>query len=245
MPKMNYTLHQGDALEYIKEMESNSFDAIVTDPPYGINYQSSSTGHDGGTALPGIVGDENTLLRDYIIEKFSGKNMIIFGSWKRKKPTNCRGVLIWDKGNHVGMGDLTFPWKPNTEEIYIIGPDFSGKRGSSVLRHNAPVTWNSTTHGRNHPHEKPVSLLIALLDKLNANIIFDPFMGSGTTGVAAIQLGRQFIGCEINPEYYAIAEKRIAQAALQPGLFTASNYACTGTATPQGKQGELFNLVGE
>ena len=73
--------------------------------------------------------------------------------------------------------------------------------------------------GRMHPHEKPISLLIQLINKLPQKCtIFDPFMGSGTTGVAAIQLGRKFIGCEIDPTYFAIAEKRIKQAQLQMRL---------------------------
>ena len=55
--------------------------------------------------------------------------------------------------------------------------------------------------------------------------VFDPFMGSGTTGVAAVQLGRNFIGCEIDPDYFKIAEKRIHEATLQPSLFTNTEEA--------------------
>ena len=124
-----------------------------------------------------------------------------------------------DCGDHVGMGDLSFPWKPNTEEIYVIGHGFTGHRGSSVLRIPAPVTWNSTSHGRAHPHEKPVALISALLAKCPGKTILDPFMGSGSTGAACVQSGRRFIGIEIEPKYFDIACKRIEAATKQPDLF--------------------------
>jgi DNA modification methylase len=73
------------------------------------------------------------------------------------------------------------------------------------------------SHIRQHPNEKPVSLMAKLVELCTnpGDIVFDPFMGSGTTGVACVQLERSFIGCEISPEYFAIAEKRIKQAQLQ------------------------------
>src|SRR5690606_30080856 len=114
----------------------------------------------------------------------------VFGTWKRPKPTNLRGVLVWEKGDHSGMGDLSFPWKPNWEEIYIGGVGWAGHRGSSVLRVSAPVTWNTTTAApRRHPHEKPVSLITELLNKAPSGVVVDPFMGSGTTLRAARDLG--------------------------------------------------------
>jgi len=99
----------------------------------------------------------------------------------------------------------------------------------------------------NHPTTKPLGLYRRILSVIAnpGNVILDCCMGSGTAGVAALELGMPFIGIDNHPEYFAMAEKRIAQAALQPGLFTASNNACTGAATPQGKQRELLNLVGE
>jgi DNA modification methylase len=73
--------------------------------------------------------------------------------------------------------------------------------------------------GRCHPNEKPESLMKYLLKKSPAEIIFDPFMGSGTTGVAAVKMGRKFIGIEIEPAYFDIAIKRISDALKQPDLF--------------------------
>ena len=77
---------------------------------------------------------------------------------------------------------------------------------------------------REHPTQKPVEVMKFSLEKAKLQpgaTIFDPFMGSGTTGVACVQLGRNFIGCEIDPQYYAIAERRIRDAQAQPNLFEA------------------------
>lgn len=197
-----------DVLPYL-----TGVDLVLTDPPYGIAYHSGMTGHDGGRSLPGIAGDEDTSLRDFALAQ-TDCAALVFGSWKVAKPRGCRAVLIWDKGDHVGMGDLSLPWKPNTEEIYVIGSGFSGHRGSSVLRFPAPVTWNSVAHGRSHPHEKPLPLIRALLAKHPGRVILDPFAGSGTTLRAAKDLGRRAIGIEIEERYCEIAVKRLAQSVL-------------------------------
>ena len=210
-------LYRGDCLEVLPTLER--VDAVVTDPPYGIGYNSSMTGHNGGVSLPGICGDDDTSLRDAVVEWAGGASAIVFGSWKVAKPLGCRAVLTWEKGDHVGMGDLSLQWKPNTEEIYILGRDFAGHRGSAVLRFNAPVSWNSVGFGRVHPHEKPVELMEELVGKTRAITILDPFMGSGTTGVACIRTGRKFIGVEISPKYFEIACRRIEAEYAKRALY--------------------------
>ena len=138
--------------------------------------------------------------------------MAVFGSWKQTKPQNTKGVLIWDKGPAFGMGDLSFPWKMSWEEIYIIGNAWRGYRDEGVIRGHIVVSWESK--GRLHPNEKPVGLIKEIIQKLPKSFtIIDPFMGSGTTGVAALQLGRRFIGIELDPGYFDIAVKRISDAA--------------------------------
>lgn len=206
------TIYHGDCREILPTLPK--VDLVLTDPPYGISYSSGMTGHHGGVSLRGIVGDEDTQLRDFVLNLTFPSPYIVFGSWKRPKPSSCRAVLIWEKGNHVGMGDLTFPWKPNIEEIYIGGDGFSGHRGSSVLRINAPVSWNSVGFGRQHAHEKPTRLISALLCKHPAMLVLDPFMGSGTTLRAAKDLGRECIGIEIEERYCEIAANRLRQSVL-------------------------------
>ena len=221
-------LHLGDCLEYMRGMEVGSVDAVVTDPPYGINHASSYGATWQDTT---IIGDEDTTLRDTVIERYRNKPMAVFGNWKNRRPHGMKSILIWDKGPASGMGDLSFPWKVSWEEIYIFGNVWRGFRDEGVLKGHNIVT--SESQGRTHPNEKPVSLLNHIIAKLPKDYtIFDPFMGSGTTGVAAVQLGRRFIGCEIDPGYFAIAERRIREAEAQPALIPAE-------AEPLAKQVEL------
>jgi hypothetical protein len=160
-----------------------------------------------------IANDNDTAIRDEVIAWGEGLPMIVFGTWKRAKPRNTRAVLIWDKGPAFGMGDLSLPWKPSWEEIYIIGTGFRGSRDEGVLRGHIVVSWESL--GRCHPNEKPVSLMRALIGKITANTILDPFMGSGPTLRAAKDLGRRAIGVEIEERYCEIAALRLQQEVME------------------------------
>jgi DNA modification methylase len=206
-------LIQGDCLEVMPGL--GSVDCVLTDPPYGIAHSSRWTSSWQSTQ---ILGDNSTEVRDralVIIECPA----LVFGSWKRAIPANAHALLIWDKGDAAGMGDLSTPWKPNHENIYVLGRGFIGKRDTSVLRHTN-ITWES--HGRQHPHAKPVSLMLDLLRKCPKDwMALDPFMGSGTTGVACVREGRRFIGIELDPDYFDIAVKRIRDAYAQPDMFVA------------------------
>ena len=204
------TIYHGDCREILPAIHA---DVLVTDPPYGIAYKSSMTGHNGGTSLPGIVGDDDTSLRDWVLSQW-GRPALVFGTWKRAKPDGVKALLIWEKGDHVGMGDLSIPWKPNAEEIYVIGRGFTGKRGTSVLRVNAAVSWNSVGFGRKHPHEKPVALMRELIAKCPPGAVIDPFMGSGATLEAAKLESRRAVGIEIEERYCEIAAKRLSQGVL-------------------------------
>lgn len=213
-------LYLGDCLEIMPTLEDESVDAVVTDPPYGVDastgwsddlYGDVAKRWNGGS----IKNDKDTIMRDFIIAWIIEREIpaSVFGSPRINKPHGYRGILVWDKGGGVGMGDLSFPWKPNWDEIYIYGSGWKGKRDSSVLRSNS---LPRISMGRQHPHEKPTSLIIQIIKKLPKECtILDPFMGSGTTGVACVQTGRDFIGVEINSEYFEIAETRIKEAQLQ------------------------------
>ena len=205
-------LIQGDCLEVMAAL-GGVYDAICTDPPYGVEHSSNRASSWQKTS---IANDHDTQARDDVL-RIGNVPCLVFGSWKRAKPVGTHTVLIWDKGDAAGMGDLSIPWKPNHEEIYVIGKGFSGPRNSAVLRHTN-ITWES--HGRQHPHAKPVSLMCDLLQKcLHEWTILDPFMGSGTTLVACQRLGRQGIGIELDPDYFKIACKRVQEVVNNPPLF--------------------------
>lgn len=214
----NAELYCGDCLEILPTL--GGVDAVVTDPPYGISYASNRIAKTTTASWikSTISSDNDTSARDAVLSWAGHRSWLVFGTWRTKKPEGVRGVLIWDKGPASGMGDLSFPWKGSWEEIYVGGKDWSGHRSEGVLKGHWVVTRASM--GRTHPNEKPVSLLTELMSKLpNRSAIVDPFMGSGTTGVACMNLGRKFIGIEIEPKYFDIACSRIEDAQRQERMF--------------------------
>lgn len=203
-------LYCGDCLDILPTLESGSVDAVICDPPYGIEHSSN---HGASWEGRQIHGDGDSSLSDWIIDWAEQRSIpwAVFGNWKCQRPPQARGVLIWDKGPAFGMGDLSFPWKMSWEEIYIGGPGWSGMRDEGVLRGHQVVSWESK--GRKHPHQKPVSLIRHLLSKLPADaLILDPFAGSGSTLVACMKTGRRGIGIEIDEAYCEIARRRIKDA---------------------------------
>ena len=203
------TIYHGDCLAI---MPALAFDVVVTDPPYGCSASTSWGGKYDGFK---IAGDDTIEIRDWLVGSLATP-AAIFGSPRIQRPP-CRAVLIWAKGEHTGMGDLSFPWKPDFEEVYIIGDGWSGPRWSSVLRYNA-----RTDSGRNHPTEKPVALVASIIHRAPRGMILDPFMGSGTTLVAAKELGRRAIGIEIEERYCEIAARRLDNCAVLPFTETAT-----------------------
>ena len=209
------TLYHGDCLEILPTLPK--VDAVVTDPPYGIGYESGHATDALWIAGKSIASDECTGARDRVIEWADGRPALAFGTWRAPRPEATRQVLIWDKGGALGMGALDIPWKPDHEEIYVLGKGWAGARDcGSVLR--CPPVQSMAKNGRVHPTEKPVRLMEMLIGK-TAGTVLDPFMGSGTTGVACANLGRKFIGIEIERKYFDIACERIAAAYAQGRLF--------------------------
>lgn len=171
-----------------------------------------------------------------MLEKWNGP-ALVFGSWRSPRPSGTRAVLTWDKGEHVGMGDLSLPWKPNTEEIYVIGRGFIGRRTGSVLRHLAVAGCVGLRTSRFHPTEKPVPLMTDLLARCPTEwIVLDPFMGSGTTLVAARELGRRAIGVELSEDYCRIAVDRLRQGVLLPKPDTEPRQTTLMPDQPVGKK---------
>jgi hypothetical protein len=202
------TLFHGDCREITEWLAA---DVLVTDPPYGYSFASNQDGEHRGVT---IAGDDSLECRDAALDLWGGRAALVFGTWKCAPPASTRTVLAWDKGPAAGMGDLSIPWKPNWEMIYVCGDGFTGRRDSGILTGRI-VTWASK--GRTHPNQKPVGLLAKLLEKCPPGVVADPFAGSGSTLVAAKLLGRRAIGVELEERYCAIAAARLAQDALPFG----------------------------
>jgi DNA modification methylase len=199
------TIYHADCRDVLPGVEAS---VMVTDPPYGIAYDSGREG-----SLPrSIAGDADTSLRDWALSVWGDRAALVFGTWRRERPAATRMLLVWDTKGALGMGDLSLPWKPSHQEIYVLGTGFAGRRGSDVLVH-APVQ-SMAANGRVHPHEKPVRLMVDLISKCPPGVIVDPFMGSGSTLRAAKDLGRSAIGIEVDERYCEVAARRMAQEAL-------------------------------
>lgn len=186
---------------------------LFTDPPYGIAYDSGSR---RDTLAKSIVGDEDTSLRDDMLTRWGGKPALVFGTWRIPRPAGTHTRLIWDTKGALGMGDLSVPWKPSDQEIYVIGHGFAGRRTSNVI--TCPPVQSMSRNGRQHPHEKPVALLAAddLMGKCPPGMLADPFAGSGSLGVAAKLLGRPAVLVEIDERYCEVAAKRLLNADALP-----------------------------
>ncbi len=221
-------VHQGDCLEVMKQIPDKSVDLVLTDPPYGMNYQSARR-----TATPQFEKIENDVslewvkpflkevyrvlkdnthiylfCNDYAISDFRKELELVGFTPKR--------TLVWVKNNHTS-GDLEGDYGNKTEFIIYAQKGrraLNGKRETNVLNAKRVPTMV-------HPTEKPIDLFAFLIRKSTeeADIVLDPFLGSGTTAVAAVELKRKFIGIELSPEYCKIAEERIKVAQSKQSLF--------------------------
>lgn len=206
------TIYHGDCNEEVAEWLQA--DVLLTDPPYGIGYHTNARRLEGNARS--IANDSDTWVRDVALgawQVHEDKPALVFGSPRREAPPSTRTTLIWDQDGALGMGDLSLPWKPSWQEVYVIGGPWAGRRDcGSVLR--CPPEQSMA---RSHPHQKPVRLLKMLLGKCLPGVIADPFMGSGSTLRAAKDLGRKAIGVEIEERYCEIAARRMAQEVLDLG----------------------------
>ena len=205
------TLYQGDCLEILPTLPK--VDAVVTDPPYGMSFRSNHR----KTKHGGISGDHNPRSLQMVVEEiYADHSKYVFCRWDNLEDIpKPRSLITWVK-NNWSMGDLDHEHARQTECILFypgIGHYFPGGRPQDVIR--APRTGNDF-----HPTEKPAQLMRAVV-KWTAGTVLDPFMGSGTTGVACAKLGRKFIGIELEERYFDIACERIQKAYDQPDLFVA------------------------
>jgi hypothetical protein len=170
------TLCLGDCREVLPTL--GKVDAVVTDPPYGINYKSGNATDDLWAAGRSITNDHSTAARDHALSFWQGCGIprLVFGTRKVPPPKETRMVLIWDKGPALGMGALDLPWKPSSEEIYVLGRGFVGSRDESNVLYWPPVQ-SMAKNGRVHPNEKPVGLACPAHKKMSAWVDPRPLYG--------------------------------------------------------------------
>ena len=203
-------IHCGNSFELIKEIKDKSVDITITDPPYGINFQSNHR-----KEKHKIIENDDKFPIEFLEELFrvTKKAVYVFCRWDNLKDMpKPRSVIAWVK-NNWSMGDLEHEHGRQWEAIcfYPMKEHEFEKRIPDVI--HAERTGNKL-----HPTEKPVKLIRALIKSNKGQLIFDPFVGSGTTMVACKQLDRDYIGIEIDEEYCKIAKKRLEQSRLNTTL---------------------------
>jgi site-specific DNA-methyltransferase (adenine-specific) len=206
------TLHHGNCLEITEWLNA---DVLVTDPPYGMNYVS------GRRKQKPIVGDQTLNVRDDALALWGDKPALVFGTWKQPRPANVRQLIVWDKRGGAGFsGDLNMPWADITEEIYVLGHGWVGRRVPGIYS----IPTLPAANRPDHPTPKPVPLLGKLLEHCPDGVIADPFAGSGSTLLAARNVGRRAIGVEIDEHYCELIAKRLSQRVFDfEGLFDETN----------------------
>ncbi len=190
----------------------SGIDAVVTDPPYGrkLLLHHGRTGSKIHLRYVGLEGDEHQTIGQSVVDWAAALRMksIFFSDPYTPWAGEWLQYLIWDKGPSLGGGgDCKKTWKYTFELIQIANLDRRrGARDSAVL-----VFHDHASKNRVHLTQKPTKLMEYLVNQTTdeSDVILDPFMGSGTTGVACIRSGRKFIGIEKDLRYYEIAKERI------------------------------------
>lgn len=204
-------IFHGDCREILPELESGSVDLVLTDPPYGIDYQSAR--RTGWQRKAKIAGDTEFPLWLFGLCQFRVA-MFVWCRWDiLPQLPSPRSFIVWDKGQH-GMGDLKHEYGRQWEACaFYPGPAHRfTKRPVDIIR--VPCIPPARLV---HPNEKPVGAVAPLIDAHPGVIILNPFMGSGTTLRDAKDLGRRCIGIEIEEKYCEIAVRRLAQGVLPFG----------------------------
>ena len=199
------TLYLGDCREILPTL--GKVDAVVTDPPYGIADVWTKGGQRHGW-------------------QNANKQMALRNSWDKEPPTKeffdslraaAAEVVIWG-GNYFELppSRCWFVWNKPERNFSLAEAELAWTNRDALVR---VIDARRSDTGREHPTQKPLEVMRWTIEKLKGKTILDPFMGSGTTGVAAVKLGRKFIGIEIEPKYFDIACRRIQAALDAPDMF--------------------------
>ena len=208
------TIYHGDASEVLPGVDA---DSIVTDPPYGMRWQSTFPAESGAPLAPRIVGDDAYPL--WVFDHLAPVANLLFCPWNQLSgipaPTS---MIVWLKGPTGGLGDVRRTYQLNYETVaFYPGPRHSFASVNGNIRPRNVISGIDMIHPasteRVHPAQKPVALMERLISH-HAGSVVDPFMGVGTTLVAAKNLGRRAVGIEIDERYCEIAATRLSQEVM-------------------------------
>lgn len=225
MEKYLNKIINADCFDILKELPDKCVDLVLTDPPYGMTYQSSRRidkyrkieNDDNLLWLPELITQYKRILKeDGMLYMFCSWHNVDVFKQTIETQIKLKNILIWNK-NNFGSGDLYADYAPKYECICFCNPSnkhLNGKRIPNVLNFNR-------TQNNLHPTEKPIDLFSTLIEKSTKpkDIVLDSFSGSGTTAVACYNLKRNFICIEKDTEYYEKSQERLKQAQMKRHLF--------------------------
>lgn len=224
-------IYNMDCLKGMKHIPENTIDLIVTDPPYLINYKTNYRKDKDHRFNKTILNDDNQkVIKEYIKEcyrimkndtamyMFCSFDKVEFFKTELQKYFTVKNMIVWVKNNHTA-GDLEAQYGKQYEIILLVNKGrrkLEGKRLTDVWCFNRVSPDKAL-----HQNEKPLDLISQCIrnhSKEN-NLVFDGFMGSGTTAVAAHKTNRKFVGFELDEYYYNIANNRITREQNQTSIF--------------------------
>ena len=224
-------IYNEDCLEGMKRIPDGSVDLIVTDPPYLMNYKTGRRKDKTHRFNDVILNDNNEqLIVDYIKEcyrilsddtamyLFCSSNKVDFFKRELEKVFSIKNMIIWVKNNHTA-GDLESAFGRKYEIVFLVNKGqrkFNGERLTDIWEF--PKVSND---GQLHQNQKPIELIKRCIEKHSnvGDVVFDGFMGSGTTAAAALDTNRNYIGFELDEYYFNVAEKRIKNHTTQTDIF--------------------------
>ena len=224
-------IYNEDCLEGMKRIPDGSVDLIVTDPPYLMNYKTGRRKDKTHRFNDVILNDDNEqLITDYVKEcyrimkddtamyLFCSSNKVDFFKSELEKKFSIKNMIIWVKNNHTA-GDLESAFGRKYEIVFLVNKGqrkFNGERLTDI--------WEFpkvSSDGQLHQNQKPIELIKRCIEKHSnvGDVVFDGFMGSGTTAAAALDTNRNYIGFELDEYYFNVAEKRIKNHTTQTDIF--------------------------
>ena len=224
-------IYNEDCLEGMKHIPDGSVDLIVTDPPYLMNYKTGRRKDKSHRFNDVILNDDNEqLITDYVKEcyrimkedtamyLFCSSNKVDFFKRELEKLFSIKNMIIWVKNNHTA-GDLESAFGRKYEIVFLVNKGqrkFNGERLTDIWEFPKVAT-----DGQLHQNQKPIELIKRCIVKHSnvGDVVFDGFMGSGTTAAAALDTNRNYIGFELDEYYFNVAEKRLKNHTTQTDIF--------------------------
>lgn len=224
-------IYNSDCIDGMKSMPSESVDLIVTDPPYLISYKTNYRKNKDHKFAKEIANDNDpNVISEYIKEchrimkdntamyMFCSFDKVDFFKQELEKYFKVKNMIVWVKNNHTA-GDLKAQFGKKYELVFLVNKGralFNGKRLTDVWEFDRVVGNDQL-----HQNQKPLELIEQCITKHSnvGDVVYDGFMGSGTTAIACMNTNRNYIGFELDAEYWGMSQSRIANHSKQLSLI--------------------------